>query len=129
MTVREQRTAWLLLDLCTMWKTVLLALWFIVIIPIHEVFYFHQLGPLGRVGLVVEYSVCLFICVSPFHAIFFEACHWSSDHMTRSRSLIGQPSFPTIVPFPCDFFAWSDWCRACLVRGLVRSQSRSRIEP
>ena len=27
---------------------------------------------------------------------------------------------------------WSilkDWCRACLVRGLVRSRSRSRVEP
>ena len=35
------------------------------------------------------------------------------------------------VPFPCNFFAWSDWCRACLVRGLVRSRSRSqsRVEP
>ena len=31
------------------------------------------------------------------------------------------------VPFPCHFFAWSDWCRACLVRGLVQSQSR--VEP
>ena len=38
-------------------------------------------------------SVCLFV---PFHAIFFEASHWPSDHMTRSRPLIGQPSFPTI---------------------------------
>ena len=26
-----------------------------------------------------------------------------------------------LVPFSCNFFAWSDWCRACLVRGLVRS--------
>ena len=37
------------------------------------------------------------------------------------------------VPFSCNFFAWSDWCRACLVRGLVRSRSRSqsqsRVEP
>ena len=31
-----------------------------------------------------------------FHAIFFEASHWPSDHMTRSRPLIGQPSFPTL---------------------------------
>ena len=28
--------------------------------------------------------------------IVFEASHWPSDHMTRSRPLIGQPSFPTI---------------------------------
>jgi hypothetical protein len=34
---------------------------------------FHQLGPLGRVGLVVDMSVCVFVCVfvcvSPFHVI------------------------------------------------------------
>ena len=62
---------------------------------------FHQLGPLGRVGLVVTESVCVCVCVSvclfvPSHAIFFEASHWPSDHMTRSRPLIGQASFPTI---------------------------------
>ena len=39
------------------------------------------------------------------------------------------------VPFSCDFFGWTDWCRACLVRGLMRSRSqsqsrsRSRVEP
>ena len=27
---------------------------------------------------------------------FFSRPHWPSDHMTRSRPLIGQPSFPTI---------------------------------
>ena len=33
-------------------------------------------------------DLCLFLCffvsllMSPFHAIFFEASHWSSDHMT-----------------------------------------------
>jgi hypothetical protein len=47
-------------------------------------------------------SVCLSVCVSPSHAIFFEASDWSSDHMTRSRPLIGQPSFPTIW--------WWWWC-------------------
>ena len=42
-------------------------------------------------------SRCPYVCLSvPFHAIFFEASHWPSDHMTRSRPLIGQPSFPTI---------------------------------
>ena len=54
---------------------------------------FHQLGPLGRVGLVVAKSVCLF------------------------------------VPFPCDFFAWLEWCGACLVRGLMRIVPRHRVEP
>ena len=37
--------------------------------------YFHQLGPLGRVGLVVAMCVCLYLCffvclMSPFHVIF-----------------------------------------------------------
>ena len=55
-------------------------------------------------------DVCLFLCFfvslfvslylfslkSPFYAIFFKASHWSSDHMTRSWPLIGQPSFPAI---------------------------------
>ena len=54
---------------------------------------FHQLGPLGLVGHRVEMSVCP---LSPFHVKAFEASHWSSDHMTRSRPLIGQPSSPTI---------------------------------
>ena len=31
---------------------------------------FHQVGPLGRVGLVVAMSVCLFTCLSSSHAIF-----------------------------------------------------------
>ena len=32
---------------------------------------FHQLGPLGQVGLVVTKSVCLSVCLlSPSHAIF-----------------------------------------------------------
>ena len=32
--------------------------------------------------------VCLNVCLmSPSHAIFFEASHSSSDHMTRSRPL------------------------------------------
>ena len=59
---------------------------------------FHQLGPLGLVGLVVAMCVCFFVslylCLSPFHVIFLEASHWSSHHMTRSRPFIGQPSFP-----------------------------------
>ena len=51
---------------------------------------FHQLGPLGRVGLVVAKSVCvLFVCLSPSHAIFFEASHLPSGHMIISRPLIG----------------------------------------
>ena len=55
---------------------------------------FHQLGPLGRVGLVVTKSVCLSVCLSV--GLF-------------------------IVPFPCNFLPWSDWCRVCLVHGLVQS--------
>ena len=34
--------------------------------------------------------VCVYPkCLSPSHAIFFEASNWPSDHMTRSRPLIG----------------------------------------
>ena len=51
---------------------------------------------LGRFFHRVAMSVCLFVCLSPSHAIFFEVSHWPLDHMTRSRPLIGQPSFPTI---------------------------------
>ena len=37
-----------------------------------DIAYFHQLGPLGRVGLVVDMSVCLSVCVSvPFPCDFF----------------------------------------------------------
>ena len=56
---------------------------------------FHQLWPLGRVGLVVTESVC--VCLSPCHATFFEASHWSSDHMIRSRPLIGGGDGGTVV--------------------------------
>ena len=76
-------------------------------------------GPSWSSSRIVCLCVCLCVCLSPFHAIFFEASHWSSDHMTRSRPLIGQTSFPTIVPFPCDLLrGWTgaerassvDWC-------------------
>ena len=37
-------------------------------------------------------SVCLCVCLfAPSSAVFFEASHWPSGHMTRSRPLIGQP--------------------------------------
>ena len=54
--------------------------------------YFHQLGPCGR---HVRLSVCLFVCrsVCAIRCSFFEAAHWSSDHMTRSLPLISQPQF------------------------------------
>ena len=67
---------------------------------------FHQLSPLGRVGLVVAMSVCLSVCqyvcgYVPSRAVFFEASHWSSGHMISSRPVIGPPS-PTPSPFPPD---------------------------
>ena len=34
-----------------------------------------------------------------------------------------------VVPSPCYFFAWVDWCGVSLVRGLVRSVPRPRMEP
>ena len=41
---------------------------------------FHQIGPLGRFGLVVHVHVRLF---------FFKASHWPSNPMIRFRTLIG----------------------------------------
>ena len=35
---------------------------------------------------------------SPFHVIFFEASHWPSGHMIRSRPLINRPSAPPSLP-------------------------------
>ena len=66
---------------------------------------FHQLGPLGRVGLVVNMYVCLCVCLcvclmSPFHAIFSEASDWPSGHMISSWPLIGQPSFTFFAQKP-----------------------------
>ena len=47
---------------------------------------------LGRFFHRVAMSVYVFICFpSPFHVIFFEASHWPSGHMIRSRPLIGRP--------------------------------------
>ena len=64
-------------------------------------FFLHQLGPLGRVGLVVAMSVS--VPPVPFYVIF-EASHWPSGHMVSSRPLIGQPSFTTKLSNPPLFF-------------------------
>ena len=52
--------------------------------PSHLSRYFHRIVPLGRFGLVVAMSVCLYACVSDnqsqrifFHDLF-EASHWST---------------------------------------------------
>ena len=34
----------------------------------------------------------VFLCICPFSCNFFEASHWPSGHMIRSRPLIGRPS-------------------------------------
>ena len=69
--------------------------------PIYGI-YFHQLDPLGRVGLVGAISVCclsLFVlCLSSSQCIFLrllifpshdqvKASYWPSDHMISSRPL------------------------------------------
>ena len=55
-------------------------------------FDFHGPGP---VCLVLAMTSCIYVvCMSPAREIYSEASHWPSDHMTRSRPLIGQPSFP-----------------------------------
>ena len=45
-------------------------------------------------------NVCIYVYMSPSHAIFFKACHWPSDHMISSRPFIGKPSFPTLLSPP-----------------------------
>ena len=65
--------------------------------------HFHQLGQSQSHRVCL--SVCVSVCLSPSHATFSEASHWSSDHMTRSRPLIGQPSLPTIW-----WWWWWWWC-------------------
>ena len=67
-------------------------------LPRRSMLDFHLLGPLGQVGLVVDMSVCLSVCLSPSHAIFFEASYWPSGHMISSRPLIGHsPSLPNLA--------------------------------
>ena len=70
------------------WKWFLIKVWFSFSRKECFMFFFvfHQLGPLGRVGLVVKKSVRLCVyALSPSHAIFFEA----SDHMISLRHFIG----------------------------------------
>ena len=60
---------------------------------------FHQLrlsGPSWSKSRHVHLCVCLSGCLRHRVQFFFEASHWSSDHMTISRPLIGQSSFPNI---------------------------------
>ena len=49
---------------------------------------FHQLGPLGQVGLVVAMSVCLFVCFSvPFSCKFFQGLWLNSRCAYIDRKL------------------------------------------
>ena len=61
-----------------------------------RVFKESALRPILSSSCDVSLYICVYICMSPPHAIFFEASHWSSDHMIRSRPLIGQPSLREI---------------------------------
>ena len=45
-----------------------------------------------RLAMSVCLSVCLSVCVSPPHAIFFQASHWPTGHMTRSQASHWSPS-------------------------------------
>ena len=45
-------------------------------------------GPSGP-SWSTSHKVCLFIYLSPSHAIFFEASHWPSGHLIRSWPFIG----------------------------------------
>ena len=53
---------------------------------------FHWIGPLGWFSHRVAMSVCLSVCLSPPHAIFFQASHWPTGHMTRSQASHWSPS-------------------------------------
>ena len=59
-------------------------------------FYFHHLGPLGPVGLVVAKSVCvLLVCVFvPFPCFFFGWSDWSGACLVHGLL--------RIVPRPCN---------------------------
>ena len=65
---------------------------------------FQRIGPLA--DSFIELRCPSVLCmVSPPHAVFFEASHWPSRHMIRSRPVIGRPSarkrcnFPTSATF------------------------------
>ena len=45
--------------------------------------YFHQLGPLGRVGLVV--AMCVFV-MSPFHVLHFETYFFPTSRSWISKN-------------------------------------------
>ena len=48
------------------------------------------LRPILSISRDVRVSVCLCVCPLPMR-FFFEASHWPSDYMIRSRPLIGRP--------------------------------------
>ena len=58
--------------------------------------YIFKESALGRFFHRVVMSVHISIYISPFHVIFFEASHWPSGHMIRSRPLIGRPPLRVI---------------------------------
>ena len=59
---------------------------------------FTDSAPLGPVGLVVNISVGVCVCLTSILNVFFEAFYWPSDNMISSRPLIGQPSSPAPTP-------------------------------
>ena len=72
-------------------------------------FFLSKNRPLGRFFLVVAMSVCL----SPFHVIFFEASHWPSGHMIRSRPLIGRPFPAKNICWKLFWWSWRSCSRRC----------------
>ena len=81
---------------------------------------FHRIGPLGRFVHRVAMSVCMFVC--PFSCDFFEASHWPSVPMIRSRPLIGRPPLlllllrPTPTPTPTPPSSSSSSCIGPTIR-------------
>ena len=62
-------------------------------------------GPIQSSSRDVYVFIYLYLDMSPSHVIFFKVSHWPSDHMIRSRPLIGHPP-PPLTPTPPPLQSW-----------------------
>ena len=85
------------------------------------IFHFHQLGPLGRVGLVVTESVCLFVCLFvPFPCDFFRGLSLVlRSHGVGRVKNVSQRVFKN----PLAFFA----AILCILMGYLANKGFERI--
>ena len=63
---------------------------------------FQRIGPLADSFIESQCpSVCVFVCLSPPHAIFFEASYWPSDHIGAAiQPLNGRPRSCSTIERP-----------------------------